>query len=185
MSTHDRGPLDRGPLINQDELGPPPEGVNLPTVEARTWPLTDDDASVCRTIDESELAAYYVDYNIAQIAPLQGDPWSKEASVVDNQDLRITYTDGRQFSIRLGLISLGSGPALAEFRKQGGIIFATDASGNGLFDATNTPQLAFIRNYFHEVLRQQSEQILEIATIVYLFSQAVAAAGQSVNSVRF
>jgi hypothetical protein len=173
---------DRGPLVDADDIGlPPVEGLDLPQVETRTFALTDDDAGECRTIDEVELAASYVDNNIVAIEPLQPDPWTLDPASIDNQDLQVTYASGARFATKLGSINMNSGPTRYDLRKSGGLIFPVDSSGNPLFDATNTPRLAAIRWSFLEQLRQRSEERLEIAEIVNAFAGAISSLGNTAD----
>ena len=127
---------------------------------------------------------YYVDNNISAIEPLQPDPWTLDPVQIDGQDLRITYSTGAHFALRLGMINVEGGGARADFRKSGGVIFAIDAAGNALFDPVNTPRLAAIRLNVHDQLRQRAEERLLIAEVTFVFVTAVANLGRA-GGLRF
>jgi hypothetical protein len=161
-------------IVDIQDLGiPEAPGVDLPTV---AYILDDDDAGECRYTSKDEMRPLYVD-NPVSVAPVEADVWTLE---IDNQYVAFTYASGTQHSILLGTIDMDPGPGAARYRKSGNIIFPTDDGGTVLLNATTTPRLAGLRTYLHEETLKRSEERLQMAEIVYAFTQIM---GQYTNAL--
>jgi len=150
--------------------------LNLPSLEAHTYPLLDDDLKECRIITEDELEASYVDNNI-DVFQLQEIDWL--TLDVDNQYVTITYDGGDQTSVLLGSIEYGGGGRVEQYAKRNNIIYPIDASGHLKFDATNTPQLVAIRTWYYNEAKRVNDEHLEIAEMVHAFSEAIGELGHA------
>lgn len=160
------------------------QGVNLPSVEPNKYVLLDDDAQQCRTIGEDELYASYVDRSIATYQLDGIESWPQVPNP-DKHNVILTYSNGNQISILIGTISLDRGGTPDQFFKTGGIIYPIDKSGGALLDATNTPNLSFIRNQYWDMARKQAETNVLFAKIVASFASAVAALGHAGEATNF
>ena len=146
--------------------------VDLPVVELGHYVLVDNDAKVCRTITDDDLAAASVDRNIATFL-LPDVNWL--TLDIENQPLRITYTDGRTASVLLGSINFNSAPVRSqEFGQTDGVIFPIDEQGNPLFDLSNTPNLAAIHIWYWREAKRVNDERLVIAEMVHEFSEDIA-----------
>lgn len=169
----------RGHMLILDpdsDLLPQVAGLELPTVESRSYILVDDDEKVCRVISEAEFDASYVDNDIRTFQ-LQDLNWL--TLDVDNQYVTLTYGDGRQTAILLGSVSLDGAPQVAEFAKRNGIIYPIDETGALQFDATNTPNLLRIREWYLTEAKRVNDERLQIAEIVHAFSEAIGELGHA------
>lgn len=147
--------------------------LEMPTSTSFNFSLIDHDNKECRGVTEDEIRPFYVDNEIATIGPVQPDPWTLSPDDIDKQELRITYTDGRELGYRLGDISKEPGSATTMFSQVDGIVFPIDEDGRFLMDATNTPLLSAVRRDFHAQLAQMAEDRLELAFIVAAFAQII------------
>jgi hypothetical protein len=173
MSTYDDF---RGPLVDADKLGlPDVPGLELPTVQDHYYTLDDNDAGECRGIYARELEASYVDNNIDSIRILLPDLWSN----IDDQTLTLVYANGLTYEVVLGHIHSAGGQVAERYRKWGGIIFPSDGNGQLLLDATNTPRLVAIKRAVHDKWQEVQHQRLEIAEIVYSFSEIISLYGDA------
>lgn len=162
-----------------------PPNVELPTVQPNQYSLVDDDAQVCSIIGDDELYASYVDRHIATYQLDGIESWPQVPNP-DNHNVILTYANGNQTSISLGSISLDPGPTPDQYLKTGGIIYPIDSSGQSLLDATNTPNLTYIRNKYWDMARQKVTTDVFFAQIVAAFADDVGAlghAGEDNNSV--
>ncbi|MGH9562036.1 MAG: hypothetical protein ACRD3S_11340 [Terracidiphilus sp.] len=158
--------------------------VQLPVVEPNTYELLDDDAKQCSIIGDDELNAAYVDKHIASYR-LDGIETWPQVPNPDNHNVIITYGSGSQATISIGSIGLDPGPAPDQYYKTGGIIYPIDQSGGSLFNATNTPNLAYIRNQYWDMARKQTETNVMFAEIVATFADAVAALGHAGEATNY
>jgi predicted dehydrogenase len=145
-------------------------------VEPNQYVLLDDDAKTCRIIGDDEFNASYVEQNIKSYVLDGIETWPAVPNP-DNHNVILTYTSGSTNSIALNSISLDPGPAPAQYYKTGGIIIPIDETGNALFDATNTPNLTYIRNQYWDMARRLVENNLFMAEMVATFASAVAGGG--------
>jgi hypothetical protein len=147
--------------------------------------ILDNDDNTCRVIEQAELFGSYVDGNIATYQLDGIETWPQ----VPNPDLHnviLDYQNGNKVTISVGSISLDPGPGPAHYLKSGGVIYPIDDSGAALLDATNTPNLSFIRNQYWDMARKQVETNLFYAEIVANFANDVsglAHAGEAANFV--
>lgn len=158
------------------DLLPDVPGLDLPTIENRTYVLVDDDEKVCRVIDQDELEASYVDNNIVTFK-LRDVNWL--TLDVDNQFVDITYADGSGTSLLLGSISYGGGVRTDQYGKTGGIIYPIDAAGNLQLNATNTPRLVGIRIWYYNEAKRVNDQRIEIAEVVHSFAEIIGELGHA------
>lgn len=158
--------------------------VNLPVVQPNTYELLDDDAKQCSIIGDDELNASYVDKNIASYR-LDGIETWPQVPNPDNHNVIITYGSGIQATISIGSISLDPGAAPDQYYKTGGIIYPIDQSGGSLFNATNTPNLAYMRNQYWDMARKQTDTNVMFAEIVATFAGAVAGLGHAGEATNY
>jgi hypothetical protein len=144
-------------------------GLKLPSLEARTYVLVDDDAKQCRVISEEELEESYVDNNI-DTYQLQDLNWL--TLDVDNQYVTITYNSGAQISLLLGSIEFGAGARVDQYVKRNGVIYPIDETGHLQLDAVNTPNLVNIRKWYLNEAKRANDERLEIAELVHRFIEA-------------
>lgn len=162
--------------VENTRIFPDPD-IKLPTIEPRQYMVNDHDAKECRIIHKDELLSTHVDNNILSIEPLQPNPWTLSPDFLDKQELKITYSDGRTLSIRLGKISKERGRGTFTYLKTQGISFPIDDSGRLLMNAANTPRLSNVRFTMHEVLRTRSNQRLEVVAIGAAFGMIIGKNG--------
>jgi hypothetical protein len=166
-------------LIKFDsDLLPDVPGLNLPTIENRTYVLVDDDARVCRVIDQDELDASYVDNHIATFK-LRDVNWL--TLDVDNQFVDITYTNGNTTSLLLGSISYSGGVRTDQYGQTGGVIYPIDAGGNLQLNATNTPQLVAMRVWYYNEAKRVNDERIQIAEIVHAFADVIGHLGHAAH----
>jgi hypothetical protein len=160
------------------------QGIDLPPVEPNKYALLDDDAQQCSIIGDDELYASYVDRNIATYRLDAIENWP-EVPNPDKHNVILSYNNGSQASIAIGSISLDSGPAPDQYYKTRGITYPIDKSGAALLDATNTPNLSFIRNQYWDMARKKVKTDLFFAEIVATFASDVAALGHAGEASNF
>ena len=154
--------------------------VDLPGVDPGNYVLVDNDAKVCRTITDDDLAAASVDNNIATYRLLDVNWLTLD---IENQTLSITYTDGRVANMILGSINYNSAPVRSqEFGQTGGVIFPIDEEGNPQFDLSNTPNLAAIHVWYWQEAKRVNDERIEIAEVVHAFSEAIGHLGHSAHA---
>ncbi|MGB8645247.1 MAG: hypothetical protein WCF84_08410 [Anaerolineae bacterium] len=151
-------------------------GLKLPTVEAHTYILVDDDAKECRVISEDELEASYVDNNIHTFQLQEVNLLTLD---VDNQYVTITYSSGAQTSLLLGSIDLGGGGLVEQYAKRNGVIYAIDDAGHVQLDATNTPNLVYVRKWYLGEAKRVNDERIEIAELVHDFAEAIGELGHA------
>ena len=160
------------------------QSVQLPVVQPNTYQLLDDDAKQCSIIGDDDLNAAYVDKNIASYR-LDGIETWPQVPNPDNHNVIITYQNGIQATISIGSIGLDPGPAPDQYYKTGSIIYPIDQSGASLFNATNTPNLTYMRNQYWDMARKQTETNVMFAEIVATFSSAIGALGHAGESTKY
>lgn len=158
--------------------------VNLPTVEPNKYVLLDDDAKQCSIIGDDDLNAYLVDRNI-DTYKLDGIESWPQVPNPDKHNVILTYKDGHQTSVLIGSISLDDGLPPDQYYKSGGTIYPIDKNGAAMLDATNTPNLTFIRNKYWEMARQKVKTDLMFAQIVASFASAISALGHAGEAGNF
>jgi len=147
--------------------------------------ILDNDEQSCRVIEQAELFGSYVDGNIATYKLDDIEVWP----AVPNPDLHnviLSYKNGNQATISVGSISLDPGPGPDHYLKSGGVIYPIDDSGAALLDATNTPNLSYIRSHYWDMARKQVETNLFMAEVVATFASDIsglAHAGEASNFV--
>jgi hypothetical protein len=170
-------PGSRPVLIDEDRLRP--SGVDLPRVGPRENVLLDDDKRVCRVVSDEEVDKSYVDNGIDLFKLRQVDFLTLDC---DKETLDIWYVGGRKADLRLGSIALTPGKRATQYKKSKGVIYPIDDRGNVLLNDTNTPNLAFIRKWYHkEAARLHAERVL-IAEMVHHFASCIGALGQAGSS---
>lgn len=143
--------------------------METPSVQHR-YTIVDNDSKTCRIADEAEFKASYCDYNISTFRLQDASPFEE---TLDNENLIITYSDGRVATIRFGLITTeGSATPADEFGKTGGIIYPIDAGGDLQLNATNTPVLAATRQWVLDRWIEASKENLKMAQLVNDFVNA-------------
>jgi hypothetical protein len=159
----------RGHLVIVDEdVTPGGSGVELPRVGPRENVLVDDDAKNCRVISDEEVDAWYVDNGINLFKLRAVDFLTLNC---DKETLDIWYAGmPRKADMRLGSISLESGKRATQYRKSKGVIYPIDDRGNLLLNDTNTPNLAFIRRWYHKEAARVHAERVRIAEIVHEFA---------------
>lgn len=158
--------------------------LELPSVEPNKYVLLDDDAKQCSIIGDDDLNAAFVDRNI-DTYKLDGIETWPQVPNPDKHNVILTYKDGHQTSVLIGSISLDNGPAPDQYYKSGGTIYPIDKSGASLLDATNTPNLSYIRNKYWDMARQKVQTDLMFAQIVATFASAVSALGHAGEAGNF
>lgn len=158
--------------------------VRPAVVDPNTYQLLDDDAKQCSIIGDDDLNAAYVDRNIASYR-LDGIETWPQVPNPDNHNVIITYQSGAQATVSIGSIGLDPGPAPDQYYKTGGIIYPIDQSGASLFNATTTPNLAYIRNQYWNMALKQSETNVMLAEIVATFASAISALGHTGESTNY
>ena len=157
---------------------------NLPTVDPNKYALLDDDAQTCRIIEDDEFDAGFIDKNIKTYKLDAIESWPQ----VPNPDIHnvvLTYDNGNQTTVLIGSISLDNGPQPDQYFKSQNIIYPIDKAGTALLDATNTPNLSYIRQHYWDMVRQKAAYDLLIAEIVATFASAVAASGHAGEAGNF
>jgi hypothetical protein len=160
---------------------PAVDGVDLPTIEPRTYYLIDDDEKVCRVIDDAEFQAAYVDNHIDTFK-LRNVDWLTLA--VDREHVDIVYEDGRTASLLLGSIDYAPGPRAGEYTKIKGVIYPIDATGTSLFNDTNTPNLVAMRTWYWEEAKRVNDERIRIAEVVHSFAQVINVLGTARDTIR-
>jgi hypothetical protein len=160
------------------------QGVEVPSVEPNKYVLLDDDAQQCSVIGDDELYASYVDRNINTYR-LDGIESWPEVPNPDHHNVILKYEDGNEISISIGSISLDPGETPAQYWKTKGIIYPIDSSGAALLDATNTPNLSYIRNKYWDMAREKVKTDLFFAEIVATFASDVAGLGHAGEAANF
>ena len=163
-------------LIEMPEV----DGVDLPTIEPRTYFLIDDDEKVCRVIDDAEFQAAYVDNRIDTFK-LRNVDWLTLA--VDKEHVDIVYEDGRKAALLLGSIDYAPGRRADEYTKIRGVIYPIDVTGTSLLNATNTPNLVAMRTWYWEEAKRVNDQRIEIAEVVHSFAQIVNQLGTARDTI--
>jgi hypothetical protein len=160
------------------------QGVDLPSVEPNKYVLLDDDAQQCSVIGDDELYASYVDRNIStyRLDAIEGWP---QVPNPDKHNVILNYDNGSQTSVAIGSISLDPGETPDQYYKTKGITYPIDKSGAALLDATNTPNLAYIRNKYWDMARKKVKTDLFFAEIVATFGSNVAALGHAGEASNF
>jgi hypothetical protein len=152
-------------------------GLNPPTVDPNKHILLDDDAKQCSIIGDDELYASYVDRNIKTYKLDAEETWA-EVTNPDKHNVILTYNNGSTNPVLVGSISLNDGPEPDQYYKSAGIIYPIDKSGAALLDATNTPNLAYIRNQYWEMAKKEKATNVMFAEIVASFASDVAASAE-------
>jgi hypothetical protein len=154
--------------------------VNLPPVEPNTYILVDNDAQNCRVIQEDEFDASFVEKNIKtyQLDGIESWPAVPDP---DKHNVILTYENGIEATLSVGSISLDAGGTPDQYAKSAGIIYPIDQSGGVLLDATNTPNLSYIRQHYWDLARQQTETNLMFAEMVNSFAKDVSALGNAAD----
>lgn len=160
------------------------QGVDLPPVEPNKYALLDDDAQQCSIIGDDELYASYIDRNIATYRLDAIETWPQVPNP-DHHNVILKYQNGNQISVAIGSISLDPGATPDQYYKTKGITYPIDKSGAVLLDATNTPNLSYIRNQYWDMARDKVKTDLFIAEIVATFASDVAALGQTADANNF
>jgi hypothetical protein len=163
-------------LIPMDEM----EGVTLPSVSPREYVVVDHDDKVCRVVDETEFDATYVDRNIATFK-LRGVNWL--TLDVDENVVDIVYDDGRRASVLLGSIDLSAPVRTQQYGKSGSVINPIDESGAMRLNATDTPNLAAMRRWYHREATRVNDERIEIAEVVHSFAQIINVLGSGHDTV--
>jgi peptidoglycan hydrolase-like protein with peptidoglycan-binding domain len=89
---------------------------------------------------------------------------------IDDEPLNLTYPSGATYTVQLGLI--GSADQLAEkYMLQGSVIVPVTNDFTVSLDQFHVPKLYLLRNEIHEAIRQAIADDLEMAWIVYAFTQ--------------
>ena len=159
---------------------PAVEGLDLPTLEPRTYYLIDDDEKVCRVIDDAEFQAAYVD-NLIETFKLRNVDWLTLA--VDKEYVDIVYANGCKAAILLGSIDYAPGPRAAEYTKIKGVIYPIDATGTSLLNATNTPNLVAMRTWYWEEAKRVNDERIRIAEVVHSFAQIINQLGTARDTI--
>lgn len=163
-------------LIPMDEM----EGITLPSVSPREYVVVDHDDRVCRVVDEIEFDATYVDRNIDTFR-LRGVNWL--TLDVDKNVVDIDYEDGRRASIVLGTIDLSAPLRTQQYGKSGGVIYPIDESGAMRLNATDTPNLAAMRRWYHREAKRVNDERIEVAEVVHAFAQIINTLGTAHDTV--
>ncbi len=163
-------------LIPMDEM----EGVTLPSVSPREYAVIDHDEKVCRVVDDDEFDASYVDRNIDTFK-LRAVNWL--TLDVDNNIVDIDYEDGRRASFVLGAIDLSAPVRTQQYGKSGGVIYPIDESGALRLNATDTPNLAAIRRWYHGEAKRVNDERIKIAEVVHAFAQVINVLGSAHDTV--
>jgi hypothetical protein len=158
--------------------------LKLSSVDPRTYILIDNDAQNCRVIQEDEFDASFVDKNI-KTYKLDGIESWPQVPNPDKHNVILAYDSGTQATVLVGSISLDNGPQPDQYAKSGGVIYPIDQSGNLLFDATNTPNLSYIRQHYWDMVAQKTATDLLFAEIVASFASAVSALGHAGEAGNF
>jgi hypothetical protein len=169
-------------FIDADTL-PHQPGVQEPTVQQHQVPLLDDDANQCTTISAWGLSPVYLPYNPSYVDAIHTlvsyrvpDEWSIEGW--QNEPLTVQLESGQHWQVPLHMVEAYAGAAATQYRKSNNIYFPADDSGTVLLNATNTPNLVWAKYFIYESVKRIHEQRLQIAEIVYSFSQAISALGR-------
>ena len=72
-----------------------------------------------------------------------------------------------------------------QFLKTGGIIYPIDKTGGALLDATNTPNLSFIRNQYWEMTRKQVQTNVLFAEMVASFASDISGLGHAADASNY
>jgi len=118
----------------------------------------------------------YVD-NATTASPIQPDWLTLEFL---NEPVTLGYSTGAQLTIKVGDISLDFSMPAEGYRKSGGIVYPTDASGSVILNAETTPRLAGMRRYLHEEIAKRSEERVRIAEIVHSFTDIINLYGSAI-----
>jgi hypothetical protein len=160
------------------------QGVEVPSVDPKKYVLLDDDAQQCSVIGDDELYASYVDRNISTYRLDAIESWPQVPNP-DNHNVILNYENGSQATIAIRSISLDPGGTPDQYYKTKGVIYPIDSSGTALLDATNTPNLSYIRNKYWDMARQKVKTDLFFAEIVATFGRNVAALGHAGEASNF
>jgi hypothetical protein len=160
------------------------QGVEVPSVVPNKYVLLDDDAQQCSVIGDDELYASYIDRNIATYRLDAIENWPQVPNP-DHHNVILSYENGTQTSIAIGSISLDPGPTPDQYYKTKGLIYPVNSSGAALLDATNTPNLSYIRNQYWDMARNKVKTDLFFAEIVATFASNVAALGHAGEASNF
>ena len=178
------GPVIRGHLLVYPASSDQIANLDLPTVDPKTYILIDNDAQNCRVIQEDEFDASFVDQNI-KTYKLDGIESWPQVPNPDKHNVILSYNSGTQATVLVGSISLDNGPQPDQYAKSSGVIYPIDQSGNLLFDATNTPNLSYIRQHYWDMVAQKTATDLLFAEIVASFASAVSGLGHAAEASNF
>jgi hypothetical protein len=168
------------PVIVDEDVTPRASGVELPRVGPRENVLVDDDEKVCRVISDEEVDAWYVDNGINMFKLRAVDYLTLDC---DKEIIDIWYAGmPRKAGMRLGSISLESGKRATQYKKSKGVIYPIDDRGNVLLNQTNTPNLVFIRAWYHKEAQRVHAERVQLAEVVHAFASAIGALGNARGS---
>ncbi len=157
-------------------MPPPPEGLELPTVD-RSVAVDDEDAQQCRIMNEDEIYPMHIN-NPVSATPVQPDVWTLET---DNEYVTLTYENGVQYTVRLGDIDMTSGPEPTRYLKTGGLVYPMDGD-TLLLNGDATPRLAQMRAWVLEQTLRISEDRLKMAELVNEFATQIGRLGSARDS---
>jgi hypothetical protein len=163
-------------VIIDEDVTPPVSGVELPRVGPRENVLLDDDEGVCRVISDEELDESYVDNGINTYKLRQIDFLTKDC---DKEMLDISYFGRRKSEMRLGSIAITAGKRATQYKKSKSVIYPVDDLGRLLLNDTNTPNLAFIRRWYHKEVQRALAERVRLAEMVHAFASAVGSLGNA------
>lgn len=147
--------------------------LQLPESSSVGLSLIDHDNQECRTIHIDEIRDSYVDSNIVVIGSLRPELWSLSHELLDQELLKVEYSDGRSLWFPLGTISMESAHRSRTYKKINGTTYAVEGD-RFLLDATHTPRLAETRKEFHEILTTISEKRLEVTAVGAIFGKILS-----------
>jgi hypothetical protein len=170
-TTASPGPVHAGIIrLDQDLLN----GKGKLPSDPHKYVLIDDDAKQCSLIDDDELDASYVDRHVDHYQ-LDGIETWPQVPNPDNHNVILSYKNGTQTSVSVGSISLDNGMVPDQYYKSQGVIYPIGQSGAVLLNATNTPNLSYIRQHYWDLAAKKTSNDVFMASIVATFAGDVAA----------
>jgi RHS repeat-associated protein len=162
--------------LPQDRIDPT---VDVPTAENRGTKTTLNNRDVGRTevvYSRDVTGSFgYVDNGLVRVFA-RGDVYTLEI-----QTLIFEHADGTTLEVPYDEINFGVGPAASSYERVGGHVYPLRSDGSRAYDAVNTPQIVAGARLWADEVRKASEERLEIAELVNVFSGCIAASASSLN----
>ncbi|WP_353196141.1 SpvB/TcaC N-terminal domain-containing protein [Parapedobacter defluvii] len=130
------------------------------------------------TYDEIVKSPNYVDNIVAENGKSLGARASNYG-IWDLEIIELAYQTSKNIELRIPRAKINTDPTspVRTFLSIDGIIYPADKDLNVVYDATNTPNIAYLASYIDNQKTIAAEQRLEFATIVFAFQMNFATLG--------